>query len=678
MPLQNGTKSPAFAHKNGRWSWYSYLTKQTNRDVGVLLVDLCVVDVDCHNIAATLEAKFAILNCVPCEITEKGRHYFFARSDKADIDGYYDGARQKNSKVDFKSVCWNGTSGLLVVTPSSGKTWRKGRAPWECFPNGQLPPIPDELLLQIGRAQHEPINCVLEFPGDGATRVINNCNFLAGSAYLDIFLRDPLPNMALESDQSIVRVPFPTQYRGEVFDDVYRVCVTGMMRVTQIEVETMSTRDFRAKTEAICNLADFLALPSKYDRIFRPPYGCLWSIVRLHEISRKLCSSALIESAWRFHLGTLISDDHKCVGDIINGSEDEWHPFLISITPDVAAKIKYRSVHSIQQCRLFPERPPISSVFIEGASTIHTDIPGLILPSIVETILRKGRGQMILAGGSVLGKIAKECLPGADYDFFLYGIEEEHANFILKYIGDLPEVSETSRSEHAVSFRTADIIFQIITRLFRNPAEILLGFDIPACRVGIHIDIHNCRHVWATPSWVECMRCRAIWIDETLWSTSSAVRLCKYYCKGFDVFLPGLTRTAFNHSIKLHQELNRFDGISLLFAMEHQLHWKYRRGAEINKRISRMWLEKFILTSMRGHCVCDYMTVIKTTKIRDFLMSFWSSFTSNVKRHKIRAGGDLRPVIWSRPRYDRPICGTFVLSPAQVEDILDLSVVMTM
>jgi hypothetical protein len=45
-------------------------------------------------------------------VESKGRHYFF-RSKLADEGGYYDGAGQRIQKVDFKTICSNGTGGFM-------------------------------------------------------------------------------------------------------------------------------------------------------------------------------------------------------------------------------------------------------------------------------------------------------------------------------------------------------------------------------------------------------------------------------------------------------------------------------------------------------------------------------------------------------------------------------------
>ncbi|PNH01554.1 putative helicase [Tetrabaena socialis] len=132
MPVKSGTKQPVKAHKNGKWTWEEYrafMSLPKDVDIGILLRDLCVVDFDDVDTALSFEKAFPELLEAPTEVTRKGRHYFFRRPDYADAEGYYDGARQHSElPVDFKSVCSTGTSGLIVVCPSSNKSWV--RPPW--------------------------------------------------------------------------------------------------------------------------------------------------------------------------------------------------------------------------------------------------------------------------------------------------------------------------------------------------------------------------------------------------------------------------------------------------------------------------------------------------------------------------------------------------------------------
>eukprot|EP00798_Chlamydomonas_sp_ICE-L_P009874 gene9874-7758_t len=96
---------------------------KNHMDAGVLLRQLCVVDVDNENLVKHLEEIFPILNHVPTEITRAGRQYWFLRSALAEEEEYYDGPAQRIPGVDFKSVAATGTSGFVVIAPSKGKKW---------------------------------------------------------------------------------------------------------------------------------------------------------------------------------------------------------------------------------------------------------------------------------------------------------------------------------------------------------------------------------------------------------------------------------------------------------------------------------------------------------------------------------------------------------------------------
>ena len=127
MPAPLGEKKPAYTHSAGSWTWarYDWTCSQRSelaaKDVGILLRDLCVVDVDTVADADALEARFPELLAVPAEATARGRHYFFTRSATADKLGYYDGAKQRTPTVDFKTRAWGGGSGFVVVAPSTNK-----------------------------------------------------------------------------------------------------------------------------------------------------------------------------------------------------------------------------------------------------------------------------------------------------------------------------------------------------------------------------------------------------------------------------------------------------------------------------------------------------------------------------------------------------------------------------
>jgi P4 family phage/plasmid primase-like protien len=168
MPVAMKTKQPMRSHKANRWSWdalTAFLRSRAGKKpfaTGILLREICAIDFDSNELAEQFEARFPILRSVPMETTSKGRHYFLGRPKWADEEGYFDGARQHGQEldVDFKSVCSTGTSGMIVVAPSPGKTWV--RPLFAC--ESKLPEIPRELLASIavpkkkrgGRASKSP------------------------------------------------------------------------------------------------------------------------------------------------------------------------------------------------------------------------------------------------------------------------------------------------------------------------------------------------------------------------------------------------------------------------------------------------------------------------------------------------------------------------------------------
>lgn len=176
MPVRVGSKAPMYKHRNGMWSWKRYdlwrlgraqhpdagagpssresVSGNSGMDLAVLLRDLCVIDVDDVKVAQELEERFECLRTVPRQATRQGIHYWFARSELADRCGYYDGRAQRQAAVDFKTVCATGTSGIILVAPSSNKRWIA--PPWARH-GSTLPPIPDALLDAVARPT---INCV--------------------------------------------------------------------------------------------------------------------------------------------------------------------------------------------------------------------------------------------------------------------------------------------------------------------------------------------------------------------------------------------------------------------------------------------------------------------------------------------------------------------------------------
>ena len=116
IPL--GTKNPLYKHARGKRNWerlnlhYKQRGCQNNEKVGVLLIDLAVVDLDTLQEVYDWETEWPVLNDVPMETTRKGKHYFFMRTPLCDKLGLTDGPLSQ--AADFKSITATGTSGAIM------------------------------------------------------------------------------------------------------------------------------------------------------------------------------------------------------------------------------------------------------------------------------------------------------------------------------------------------------------------------------------------------------------------------------------------------------------------------------------------------------------------------------------------------------------------------------------
>jgi phage/plasmid-associated DNA primase len=127
-----------FKHKgDAEWTWATVdafvRSNPGHREWSLLLDRLCVVDADDTETVAWIEGLGLpeLADC-PVQATRKGRHYFFLRPAWADVEGFWDGARQHPTHAaDFKTLCATGSRGVIAVEPSTGKAWLEGRAPWD-------------------------------------------------------------------------------------------------------------------------------------------------------------------------------------------------------------------------------------------------------------------------------------------------------------------------------------------------------------------------------------------------------------------------------------------------------------------------------------------------------------------------------------------------------------------
>ncbi|KAL0489973.1 hypothetical protein AKO1_009299 [Acrasis kona] len=129
----------------------------------------------------------------------------------------------------------------------------------------------------------------------------------------------------------------------------------------------------------------------------------------------------------------------------------------------------------------------------------------------------------------------------SDIDIFLYGLTEDEAEAKIEELFESFKSKANSscaiiRTKHAISFifdRCHHI--QIILRIYKSPAEILIGFDVDSCCVGF-----DGKLVWASPRARRAIKTRMNLVDVDRQSTTYEVRLYKYARRGFRVGVPGL------------------------------------------------------------------------------------------------------------------------------------------
>ena len=158
IPLQSGSKSPAMAHKGGRFAWDDWdacmKSGQEYKEFGVLVRTLVVVDADSPEAVEWLEDKYpALLEC-PCAQTRKGKHYYFLRSTLCEEKNVTDSIGVWEH-VDLKTVTGSlhdhvsgdgrkiATAGVVVVPPSTNKSWHRS------IFDTPLEPIPDEIIHDV-------------------------------------------------------------------------------------------------------------------------------------------------------------------------------------------------------------------------------------------------------------------------------------------------------------------------------------------------------------------------------------------------------------------------------------------------------------------------------------------------------------------------------------------------
>ena len=534
MPVRPGTKHPEFAHKDGQWTWErldQFLLVQPDRDVCVVLRELCVVDVDDEKLAVALEARFPVLETAPMEKTRRGRHYWFLRSDAADTLGYYDGAGQRMVKVDFKSVCRTGTGGVVVVAPSNGKQWV--RRPWDvgCRPFE----IPLDLLDAIAVPQAPPSSAPLlafsdDDDDDRRERFDDSAGLLRSMAYFE-----PLFDESFDQD-----APFPVPCVRAVFEEMMHVLRTNHLRTPEPSAALFS--DMLAA-------ADLLGAPPRLARRLR----CGLPRFQLDAASAfpEWWAETVRERRWqsehelRDRASILQPIDAALVASLKYAPLPRDPRWLLWSD---ASRIRDRARNMSWRFRqyYYPQTPQTYPRNIEPGQAVLDVAPEQVaLPPDVEKILKRWPGRMVLAGGGALGELSTHVASGEDYDIFVVGMDAQEANRAVSEICE-QTLNRVACTGNAVTFASPDgVTIQVILRLYSSIDQVVVGFDQAACKVAMWFDAdRGVMTAACAPTWVPAMRHLAYPVDLAAWSCASVARTFKYHAKGFGIFVPGLRRDA--------------------------------------------------------------------------------------------------------------------------------------
>ena len=178
-----------------------------------------------------------------------------------------------------------------------------------------------------------------------------------------------------------------------------------------------------------------------------------------------------------------------------------------------------------------------------------------------EVARMKIANHVVLAGGSVLRRILKDCdllfqhsYDQSDYDLFIHGVDNAQeanqiVNSIIQSINLRLCIYKYVISDYAITiYCKYQKKIQIILRLYRNVSEILAGFDIDCCCVAT-----NGKTVWATPRSQYAINYRCNTVDINKRSTTYESRLWKYSRRGFSVQVPRMY--SYKDNVEEHKDI---------------------------------------------------------------------------------------------------------------------------
>ncbi|KNE66554.1 hypothetical protein AMAG_11682 [Allomyces macrogynus ATCC 38327] len=156
-----------------------------------------------------------------------------------------------------------------------------------------------------------------------------------------------------------------------------------------------------------------------------------------------------------------------------------------------------------------------------------------------------------------------------DIDLFIHGLDEEAARAKMEEVyqavmDSVPFEVVVIRTTHACTIVSQYPYrhIQIILRLYKSPAETLMGFDVDACAVG-----YNGIDVLATPRAHIALITHINSIDVSRRSPTYEARLAKYSQRGYSVKVPNLHRDLVDPQI-YERGFDKVQGLARLLVFE--------------------------------------------------------------------------------------------------------------
>jgi hypothetical protein len=164
---------------------------------------------------------------------------------------------------------------------------------------------------------------------------------------------------------------------------------------------------------------------------------------------------------------------------------------------------------------------------------------------------------------------------------FIYGLTEQQATEKLKDIFFIIQSNtngscEMMRTKHAVTILGEYPVrhVQVVLRLYKSPAEVLMGFDIDCCAVG-----YDGSTVWALPRAHRAIVKRYNLVDMSRRSLTYETRLYKYAKRGYAVAVPGFQPFLVDPAV-YEKRPWQVHGLAKLLVFERELLFKPRQKLE--------------------------------------------------------------------------------------------------